>query len=45
MFQTLGAAHPKYAAYRRPFAVLVAVVVFFGFVSIPISVLTGIVGP
>ena len=43
LFQTLGAAHPKYAAYRRPFAVVVALVVFLGFVSIPVSIVTGIV--
>lgn len=43
MFQTLGAAHPKYAALRRPFAVIVAILVFIGFISIPVSILTGIV--
>jgi succinate dehydrogenase / fumarate reductase cytochrome b subunit len=43
MFQTLGAAHPKYAGYRRPFAVVMAIVVFLGFISIPVSILTGIV--
>lgn len=45
MFQTLGAHHPKYSAYRRPFAVIVALVVFFGFISIPVSILAGIVAP
>jgi succinate dehydrogenase / fumarate reductase cytochrome b subunit len=43
MFQTLGANHPKYAGYRRPLAVLAAIVIFLGFVSIPVSILTGIV--
>ena len=43
MFQTLGAAHPKYAPLRRPLAVVVAIVVFLGFVSIPVSILTGVV--
>lgn len=43
MFQTLGANHPKYAGYRRPLAVIAAIVVFLGFVSIPVSILTGIV--
>jgi succinate dehydrogenase / fumarate reductase cytochrome b subunit len=43
MFQTLGANHPKYSEYRRPFAVIMAVVVFLGFISIPVSVLAGIV--
>jgi succinate dehydrogenase / fumarate reductase cytochrome b subunit len=44
-FQTLGADHPKYAQLRRPLAVVVALVVFLGFISIPVSVLTGIVTP
>jgi len=44
-FQTLGADHPKYDLLRRPFAVMVALVVFLGFISIPVSVLTGIVTP
>lgn len=43
MFQTLGASHPKYASYRRPLAVVVAIIVLVGFISIPVSVLTGIV--
>jgi succinate dehydrogenase / fumarate reductase cytochrome b subunit len=43
MFQTLGAAHPKYARYRRPFAVFVAIVISLGFISIPVAILTGIV--
>jgi succinate dehydrogenase / fumarate reductase cytochrome b subunit len=41
MFQTLGADHPRYDHLRRPFAVVLAVVVFFGFLSVPVSVLTG----
>ncbi len=44
LFQTLGANHPKYAGYRRPIAVFFALVIFFGFISIPVSVMTGIVG-
>ncbi len=43
MFQTLGATHPKYARYRRPFSVAMALIVFLGFVSIPVAILTGIV--
>ncbi len=43
LFQTLGAAHPNYASYRRPFAAVMAFVVFLGFLSIPVSILTGIV--
>jgi len=41
LFQTLGANHPKYAAWRRPLAVLVSIVIFLGFISIPVAVLTG----
>ena len=43
MFQTLGANHPKYSGMRRPLAVVAALVIFLGFVSIPVSILTGIV--
>jgi succinate dehydrogenase / fumarate reductase cytochrome b subunit len=43
MFQTLGANHPKYAGWRRPLAVVVSIVIFLGFISIPVAVLTGIV--
>jgi len=39
LFQTVGANHPKYTGWRRPFAVLVSVVIFLGFVSIPVAVL------
>jgi succinate dehydrogenase / fumarate reductase cytochrome b subunit len=42
LFQTLGANHPKYAGWRRPFAVVVSIVIFLGFISIPVSVLTGV---
>jgi succinate dehydrogenase / fumarate reductase cytochrome b subunit len=41
MFQSLGAAHPRYNSWRRIFAVVFAFALFLGFVSIPISVLTG----
>jgi succinate dehydrogenase / fumarate reductase cytochrome b subunit len=43
LFQTLGANHPKYSSYRRPFAVVVSIVIFLGFISIPVAVLTGFV--
>lgn len=43
LFQTLGANHPKYSGYRRPFAVVVSIVIFLGFISIPVAVLTGVV--
>lgn len=42
MMQTLGAAHPKYKHLRRPVAAAVAAIVFLGFVSIPVAVLTGV---
>ncbi len=41
-FQTIGANHPRYNSLRRPFAALVAMTTFLGFVSIPVSVLAGI---
>ncbi len=40
-FQTLGLNHPRYNRYRRPLAAVVAIVVFLGFVSVPVAVLTG----
>jgi succinate dehydrogenase / fumarate reductase cytochrome b subunit len=40
-FQTLGLNHPRYNRYRRPLAALIAVVVFLGFISAPVGVLTG----
>ena len=39
--QTLGINHPRYNQYRRPLAVIVAGVVFIGFISVPVAVLTG----
>lgn len=44
MFQTLGWNRPVVKKWRRPFAVAFAVVVTAGFVSVPLGVLTGIVG-
>lgn len=41
--QTLGANHPRYNRYRRPLAVLAAIIVFAGFVSVPVAVLTGVI--
>ncbi len=40
--QTLGINHPRYNKYRRPLALVVAAVVFVGFVSVPVGVLAGI---
>jgi len=41
-FQTLGINHPRYNRWRRPLAVIVAAVVFVGFISVPVGVLAGI---
>jgi succinate dehydrogenase / fumarate reductase cytochrome b subunit len=43
IFQTLGASHPKYEGWRRPIAVVVSIVIFVGFVSIPMAILTHVV--
>jgi succinate dehydrogenase / fumarate reductase cytochrome b subunit len=41
--QTLGVNHPRYNRYRRPLALLVAGVVFIGFMSVPVAVVAGII--
>jgi succinate dehydrogenase cytochrome b subunit len=41
--QTLGLNHPKYNHLRRGFALVFALVVAGGFVSVPLAVLTGLV--
>lgn len=43
MLQTLGADHPKYESLRRPFATGMALLIFFGFISIPVAILAGLV--
>ncbi len=43
-FQTLGFNNPKYNRFRRPFALVVAALVTAGYASIPLAVLTGVVG-
>jgi succinate dehydrogenase / fumarate reductase cytochrome b subunit len=43
--QTLGADHPKYNGLRTGAASVLTIVIVLGFVSIPISVLTGILEP
>ncbi len=40
--QTLGLSHPRFNRYRRPLAVLVAAVVFVGFITTPVAVMAGI---
>jgi len=43
MFQTLGWNNPRYNAYRRPLAALIALAIFLVNISFPLAVLTGIV--
>lgn len=43
LFQTLGANHPKYSAWRRPLAVVFSIAIFIGFISIPVAILAGMV--
>jgi succinate dehydrogenase / fumarate reductase cytochrome b subunit len=43
MFQSLGVAHPAHNAFLKKAAVVFAVVIFFGFISVPLGVLTGVV--
>lgn len=40
-FQTLGWNHPKYNHYRRPAATILTVLLFAGFVLVPVAVLAG----
>jgi hypothetical protein len=44
VFQTLGANHPRYNAYRRPLAAVVALLVFAGFMAPPVAVSAGLIG-
>jgi len=41
--QTLGANHPRYNRYRRPVAFAVAGIIFVGFMTVPVSVVAGII--
>jgi succinate dehydrogenase / fumarate reductase cytochrome b subunit len=43
LFQSLGWSQPAYNSWRRHFAVIFAVVVTVGFISVPLAVLAGIV--
>lgn len=43
MFQTLGIVHPRYTPVLRNLARVLAILIFLGFSSIPVSVLTGFV--
>jgi succinate dehydrogenase / fumarate reductase cytochrome b subunit len=40
-FQTVGANHPKYNPYRRPLALVVALLLFLGFMTVPVGVMAG----
>lgn len=44
-FQTLGANHPRYNRYRRPLALGLALVVYLGFIAVPLGVMAGILQP
>lgn len=44
MFQSLGFSHPRYTPLLKRAAAWVAVILAAGFISIPIAVLTGLVG-
>ena len=45
MFQTVGASHPKWNPWRRTFAVVFALAIALGNISIPVSVLAGMIQP
>jgi succinate dehydrogenase / fumarate reductase cytochrome b subunit len=42
MFQTLGAAHPRYTPKLKAFAKVFTVIIVLGFISVPIAVLAGL---
>jgi succinate dehydrogenase / fumarate reductase cytochrome b subunit len=41
-FQTVGANHPKYNPYRRPLALILALLLFAGFMTVPVGVQAGL---
>ena len=41
-FQTVGANHPRYNPYRRPLALVLALLLFVGFMTVPVGVQTGL---
>jgi len=43
MFQSLGVAHPRHNAFLKKAAIVFAVVIFFGFIAVPVGVLSGVV--
>lgn len=42
MFQTLGAAHPRYTPKLKLAAKIFSIVLFLGFISVPVAVLAGV---
>lgn len=44
-FQTLGANHPRYNPFRRPVAIVLALIVYVGFLSVPLAVVAGVLQP
>jgi len=40
-FQTVGANHPKYNPFRRPLALVLALVLLGGFLTVPVGVMVG----
>jgi succinate dehydrogenase / fumarate reductase cytochrome b subunit len=43
IFQTLGVNHPRYTPRLKRLATIAALFIFFGFISIPIAVLTRLI--
>jgi succinate dehydrogenase / fumarate reductase cytochrome b subunit len=43
LFQTLGVNHPRYTPLLRRLAKVLSILLFLGFISIPISVMAGII--
>jgi succinate dehydrogenase / fumarate reductase, cytochrome b subunit len=41
-FQTVGANHPKYNPYRRPLALVLALLLLLGFLTVPVGVMAGV---
>lgn len=41
-FQTVGANHPKYNPFRRPLALVLALLLLLGFLTVPVGVMAGV---
>ena len=44
MFQSIGISHPTYTPRLKTLAALVAAAIVVGYVSIPLAILTGMIG-